>query len=253
MVESQLGSFVNNYFEEDLPNTSHRRWKRVNLGSPVLCNLLQDILSARHIPISDSNDCIFWCGSKTGEYKVNLGYHVQREQGSVKLWPHNLCWNKRLLPKASAFLWTALHNRILTGDRLKHIGISGSDWCIMCKSVEETANHLLFNRSIAETCWNWYFRQINLTTVRNESLLEFLFAWPTCFNSKWSDLWLIGPFMITWHIWRGIGESLLTLKSLWRSSLGTLNLPLRKLLTENTKHKADIITYGIKTWRESGT
>ncbi|XP_059064740.1 uncharacterized protein LOC131856820 [Cryptomeria japonica] len=54
MVESQLGSFVNNYFEEDLPNTSHRRWKRVNLGS------------------SDSNDCIFWCGSKTGEYKVNL-------------------------------------------------------------------------------------------------------------------------------------------------------------------------------------
>ncbi|GLJ49629.1 hypothetical protein SUGI_1052950 [Cryptomeria japonica] len=107
-----------------------------------------------------------------------------------------------LLPKAGAFLWITLHNRILTGDKLKMIGISGSNMCVMCRADEETANHLLFNCPLAEACWNWFFDKTNLKTIRSEILKDFLISWPSTLSLRWSSLWLVGPSMIVWHIWK---------------------------------------------------
>lgn len=42
-------------------------------------------------------------------------------------WSANLCWHKCVLPKAGAFLWTALRGKILTSDRLRIIGIKGHE------------------------------------------------------------------------------------------------------------------------------
>ncbi|XP_057852324.1 uncharacterized protein LOC131062636 [Cryptomeria japonica] len=103
---------------------------------------LRNIINSGHIPVSNYDDNIFWCGSKTGEYSVKLGYGAQRIKGPITSWPHKLCWNNQLLPKAGDFLWIALHNRILTGDRLKLIGISGPSILIenLKLAIEEVVN-----------------------------------------------------------------------------------------------------------------
>ncbi|GLJ18307.1 hypothetical protein SUGI_0323970 [Cryptomeria japonica] len=120
-----------------------RVWKQISIGNPILCESLNDVLKSRCIPLSNDEDGIFWSVAKSGEYSVKLGYEVQRQRGMCMDWPHKLCWSNKLLPKAGAFLWLALHNRILTGDRLKSIGISEPNMCVMCKADDESANHLL--------------------------------------------------------------------------------------------------------------
>lgn len=42
--------------------------------------------------------------------------------------------------------------------------------------------------------------------TKNEILLDFLLSWPIRQKSRWSDLWMIGPSMIFWHIWKEINR-----------------------------------------------
>ncbi|XP_059066274.1 uncharacterized protein LOC131857602 [Cryptomeria japonica] len=107
-----------------------------------------------------------------------------------------------VLPKARAFLWIVLHEKILMGDRLKVIGIQGPNWCFLCKSEEETSNHLLYKCPFSEACWNWYLDMVGLSLAKNETLKDFLIAWPSSKSSKWSTLWIIRLAMIAWHIWK---------------------------------------------------
>lgn len=41
-----------------------------------------------------------------------------------------------------------------------------------------------------------------MITVKNATIKDFLISWPTNQKSKWSDLLLIGPSMIAWHLWK---------------------------------------------------
>ncbi|XP_057839045.2 uncharacterized protein LOC131049060 [Cryptomeria japonica] len=156
----------------------------------------------RAILASKDEDCIFWCAAKSGEYNVKLGYEVQRHRVINLNWLGKLCWNNWILPKARAFLWIALHVCILTGDRLKTIGIHGPSWCVLCNTEKESVDYLLFNCTFARKCWEWFLRMVNLCTVRNGSLKEFLVSWPMFSQTKWGALWLVGPAMIVWLIWK---------------------------------------------------
>ncbi|XP_059068502.1 uncharacterized protein LOC131859007 [Cryptomeria japonica] len=174
----------------------------ITIGNLELCNRLEGIMRNRVILALEDEDCIFWRVAKSGEYNVKLGYEVQRHRVINPNWPSKLCWNNWILPKARAFLWIALHGRILTGDRLKTIGIHGPSWCVLCNAEEESVDHLLFNYMFAQKCWEWFLRMANLCTVRNGSLKEFLVSWPMFNQTKWGALWLVGPVMIVWLIWK---------------------------------------------------
>lgn len=187
-MENTWGQFVGDYFDTAKEKDGKRAWKQFTNGCLILCNQTNKILKGRVIPISLEEDKIFWCAAKSCAYSVKLGYEVQRNKNSNPEWPYKLCWDKKLQPKAGAFLWIALHNIILTGDRLKMVGIEGPNMCIMCRTQEETANHLLYNCPYAETYWNWFFENTNFKCVRNEQLYNFLTARPIKHNSKWSDL-----------------------------------------------------------------
>ncbi|GLJ30873.1 hypothetical protein SUGI_0613830 [Cryptomeria japonica] len=201
-IEAQYRSYVCANFDTDSSNGNIKTWKQVDIGYQEICDQLRNILSKRHILVSNVEDSIFSCGSKLGEYNVKLGYEAQRAKGPYTDWLYRLCWHNRLLPKADAFLWIALHNKILIGDRLKLIGISGPSICVLCKSAEETIDHLLFTCPMTEACWNYFFDKINYTTVRNLKLKDFLASWPSKRSSMWSDIWTTGHSMIVWHIWK---------------------------------------------------
>ncbi|XP_057845071.1 uncharacterized protein LOC131054551 [Cryptomeria japonica] len=143
-IEAAIGTQVANYFE----NGEHhgmRSWKRVAIDNLQLCKKLKELLSSRSILALDEEDSLLWCAAKSGEYSVKLGYKVHWHRAFNPNWPSKLCWNKWVLPKAGDFLWIVLSGRILTGDRLKTIGIQGPSCCVLCNIGEETVDHLLFN------------------------------------------------------------------------------------------------------------
>ncbi|XP_059070690.1 uncharacterized protein LOC131860311 [Cryptomeria japonica] len=108
-----------------------------------------------------------------------------------------------VLPKAGAFLWTTLHGRILTGERLKLIRIARPNVCLLCKENEETVEHLLFWCSYTKKVWDWLLNNLQYESVRSQSLKGFLLAWPACYKkSKWSILWVVSSAMLVWHIWK---------------------------------------------------
>ncbi|GLJ54364.1 hypothetical protein SUGI_1167300 [Cryptomeria japonica] len=144
-VEAVVGPYVVDYILEGQKESEWIEWKSVGEWKMEKNTQLKDILNRKKkIIYLNEVDQLLWSVSKTGKYKVNLGYEILRSRIRNVEWPSVLCWHKLVLPKAGAFLWTALHGRILTGDRLRTIGIVGSSVCLLCKENEETTNHLLF-------------------------------------------------------------------------------------------------------------
>ncbi|GLJ31002.1 hypothetical protein SUGI_0619800 [Cryptomeria japonica] len=123
-VEAKVGLFVVDYIRHFDSQKEPIIWKIVGAKNRGNSLKLAEILKGRKVHISNEADTLIWNVAKSGNYKVNLGYEIQRRRQKDSNWPMILCWDKRALPKAGAFLWIALHGRILTSDRLKTIGIS---------------------------------------------------------------------------------------------------------------------------------
>lgn len=116
-VEAKVGMFVADYFGLFDSQKEPIIWKMVGLWNMGNCLKLAEILKGRKVYISNE-DTLIWNAAKSGNYKVSLGYELQRRRQKDSNWPAILCWDKRVLPKAGAFLWIVLHGRILTSDRL---------------------------------------------------------------------------------------------------------------------------------------
>ena len=52
-------------------------------------------------------------------------------------------------------MWTAVWDKILTGDNLRGRGMDFVDWCIMCRCNGETVDHLLLH--CGKAYWLWSF------------------------------------------------------------------------------------------------
>jgi hypothetical protein len=118
-------------------------------------------------------------------------------------WPHKLCWHKQVAPRAGAFLWTTLHERVLTGERLKLYGIQGPSICTLCWQNEESLNHLLLDCPFAIQCWNWLNKILGWECASDISLKNWITSWPLLYQkSLWGSLWIIAPSMVIWKIWK---------------------------------------------------
>ncbi|GLJ26502.1 hypothetical protein SUGI_0512150 [Cryptomeria japonica] len=155
-VEALVAPFVADYILQGQKEAEWIEWKTVGEWKMENSIKLKDILSRKKkIRYQKEVDCLLWCASKSRKYKVNLGYKILRSRAQNVDWPSAFCWHKMVLPKAGTFLWKPLHGRILTGERLKLIGIVGLSVCILCKENEETADHLLFCFSYTKRVWDW--------------------------------------------------------------------------------------------------
>lgn len=76
----------------------------------------RELLLSRIIRINNEDDQIVWCGTKSNNYVVKIGYKLLDQEYLNIQCPHHLLWNKDCLQKASAFSWLAIRDRILTGD-----------------------------------------------------------------------------------------------------------------------------------------
>lgn len=62
-------------------------------------------------------------------------------------------------PWVEAFCWLVIASRVSTADMLRR-GITSdgiSDNCVMCRSMEETTNHLFIHCEITSSIWSHLF------------------------------------------------------------------------------------------------
>ena len=140
-------------------NDAHDSWASWNFGNYP--NELEDEASAlwshlqRKSPLSaNSKDKRGW-GSGSGVYSAAASYAAILETPWVppNPAPWETIWNFPSIPKIDIFIWTLLHNSIMTGDNLKRKGWEGPSRCSLCNHAEETIEHLFISCEFTKEVW----------------------------------------------------------------------------------------------------
>ena len=114
-----------------------------------------------------------------------------------------IIYQKKKAPRrVSFFVWTAVWDRILTGDNLRGRRLNFVDWCIMCRSNGETVDHLLIHCGKAYRLWTLVFRSFGFSWVLLRSVADTLFGWWNWLGKHLSNIWNLAPLCLMWCLWR---------------------------------------------------
>ena len=186
-------------------------WESWNLGDYpiVLQEEAMDLLD--HLqgktPISArARDKRGW-GSRTGKFSAAEGYMAIQAipWASPNPAPWKSLWHYQSIPKIDHFIWTALHNAILTTDNLRRKGWEMPSRCPLCTSAEETVDHLFLFCDFTKDVWNavlWPYA-VSLPGTFMELISEWAALSPFCLNNKISlkIIWMWIPKFLCWKIW----------------------------------------------------
>lgn len=123
-------------------------------------------ISAIPVSVTQCQDRLIWCRSKSGKYIVKRGYQIARRNSShglpssaspstivsQKTW--SILWNAPTAPKVKHFMWKVVNNWIATKDNLFKRKCAQSPLCPICYREPETVEHLLFR--CPWTCNVWF-------------------------------------------------------------------------------------------------
>ncbi|GLJ43933.1 hypothetical protein SUGI_0915800 [Cryptomeria japonica] len=94
-VEALVGPFVVDYILKGQLEDEWIEWKIVGEWKIENYIKLKDILSRKKKIIYQKEvDCLLWSASKSGKYKVNLGYEILRSRAQNVEWPSALCMDR---------------------------------------------------------------------------------------------------------------------------------------------------------------
>ena len=74
----------------------------------------------------------------------------------------NNLWRSSSPLKVKGFVWLALKDIILVWENLKKHGVSGTSFCVLYRTYEETIDHLLVNCSFVKVVWMEVCYHLNL-------------------------------------------------------------------------------------------
>lgn len=159
-------------------------------------------LRKRPLLFSEKEDELIWTYSKSGEYSVKEGYNFLSLDVKSDALPFKLFWYATCLPKARAFSWLVVQDRILIGMRLDRLGIIVVFPCVMCGGSLECMDHLFLHCPFANHCWYWLFNKLNWRSSLSKDLRSHFMSWPLLYPSTfYACLWIIVPSVLIWRIW----------------------------------------------------
>lgn len=85
-----------------------------------------------------------WRMSANGEFRVQSAYLTMKNGPHIGSEVRRI-WGVKAPHRFKIFAWLLIHNKILTTDNLKKRGYNLPGMCFMCRSADETVNHL-FNK-----------------------------------------------------------------------------------------------------------
>ncbi|XP_074313719.1 uncharacterized protein LOC141648911 [Silene latifolia] len=77
-------------------------------------------------------------------YSISRGYEWSRNRGPICLW-HKTVWSAWAIPKQSVVAWLCMHKALNVRAKLKRIGYTDDDGCVLCGNDAETHDHLFFS------------------------------------------------------------------------------------------------------------
>lgn len=110
------------------------QWKSIEflLVSPSLKEDFYSILKGRLIILFEKDDELVWTKSSSRKYSVKDGYNSLMSTKDLSSWPYKLFWHLACLPKAGAFAWLVVQDRVLTRMRLDRMGLFVVFYCVLC-------------------------------------------------------------------------------------------------------------------------
>lgn len=100
-------------------------------------------------------DLSLWKTEK-GKYKKKFStkkiWLMIRERHMLCSW-HQVVWFKHATPRYSFILWTSIHGKLSTGDRMQNWSSTVDVSCVLCKCSLETRDHLFFVCPYSTLIW----------------------------------------------------------------------------------------------------
>ena len=110
-----------------------------------------------NLPPIVNGDRMRWKLTKNGAFNIRSFYNKMRSPLPI-IFPWKGVWKVKAPRRVSFFVWTAVWDRILTGDNLRGRRMVFVDWCIMCHCNGEMVDHLLLHCDKAYRLWSLVFR-----------------------------------------------------------------------------------------------
>uniref|UniRef100_A0A7N2L513 Reverse transcriptase zinc-binding domain-containing protein n=1 Tax=Quercus lobata TaxID=97700 RepID=A0A7N2L513_QUELO len=142
-----------------------------------------------------------WKLTKNGAFDIRSFYNKLRSLLPI-IFPWKGVWKVKAPRRVSFFVWTAVWDRILTGDNLRGRRMVFVDWCIMCRCNGETVDHLLLHCDKAYRLWSLVFRSFGIFWVLPRSVADTLFGWWNWPGKHVSSIWNFAPLCLMWCLWR---------------------------------------------------
>eukprot|EP00253_Pinus_taeda_P007324 PITA_07324 len=121
----------------------------------------------------------------TGEYTPKDGYNLLMQKkgwGNPDLWS-KLIWKLKGPAKAKIFLWCMLKRKVPTWDTLRARYLVGPGRCPLCKTEEESINHLFISCAESKKIWGELSSLLNIKAQLGDEPLE----------AVWSRWWQTFP------------------------------------------------------------
>lgn len=64
-------------------------------------------------------------------------------------------WNRYIHPRLSGIAWKILQDCVATEDNLSRRGVNFPSMCRLCRSEEETLEHLIWHCKFSKQLWRW--------------------------------------------------------------------------------------------------
>ena len=150
-----------------------------------------------NLPHTENGDRIRWKLTKNGNFDIRSFYNKLRNPLPI-IFPWKGVWKVKAPRRVSFFVWTAIWNKIRTGDNLRGRGMDFVDWCIMCRCNEETVDYLLLHCDKAYRLWSLVFRSFGISWVLPRSVADTLFGWWNWLGKHSSSVWNLAPLCLMW-------------------------------------------------------
>ena len=208
-------------------------------------------LHRSNVRLKDEPDLLMWAQGKTSKYSPKEGYSfLMRKKGwEAPVWWSKSIWKLKCPAKARILLWYMLKRKIPTWDILQARYLVGPGRCPLCKSAEETINHLFTTCAVSMKVWGELTGLLNVKAQWGSDQLEV--AW-----RKWWQNYPEGnmrslPLIFFWGIWLARNKNLFQDKET-PTSVIAINcaaiysaIPPPETKTDQIHHKPVIIQEGI--------
>ncbi|KAF2601882.1 hypothetical protein F2Q70_00027198 [Brassica cretica] len=129
-------------------------------------NQLQFLMFLTTFQLQEGEDYYEWelQGRISNKYSTGEVYRLLRGEFPVVPWK-NIVWSTGSIPRHSFLTWLYVLYRCPTRDRILSWGLQTDPTCLLCSTVPESRNHLLFNCSFSFAVWGLLSRRCSLQAL----------------------------------------------------------------------------------------